>query len=520
MSTATTIESIRAAHERAVVLQGRRKTEAAPRNLAGIVLIRRHHLDALDVYELMGVSRTMGDQEILAHAPVDELLPEMDEQQARAIIAEQRTALDTVVTEQEQQVAARRTAITRLAVGDVDGRQWKPGEIAKATGLTIQQVKADMWRTVAQVADLVSSTTTRVQDALDTAARDGKEIPPHMGEPALYDPAAFKTWWEEGRYGWLSAFALSSDLGADWAEVQELLSIAEEIGDLPEHEDVDGTRLFEPKAFRAWVRNRQDDEAEITSGWAGATALAYELQVPTLRLLGLLTAAKKTRTVPRHKAGRRGRLYEVDAFRQWWAARSGPAAVDEGWLPLGKVADQIGEPEHAVTAWVKDAEQRGIPLAPNRPGARGRLFDVAAFPAWWQETRTRTRGGTLATVAELAGLAGVDVKAITRGLAFAEKHAIELPPYEDDAEHGRQFAVEPFTIWWVCLAAAMAPGEPRFFGVTELATVVDQPVDKVKRQIKAAGERGRVLPPHRLNARGHREFEAEAYKAWRNLIER
>jgi hypothetical protein len=51
--------------------------------------------------------------------------------------------------------------------------------------------------------------------------------------------------------------------------------------------------------------------------------------------------------------------------------------------------------------------------------------------------------------------------------------------------------------------------------VTELAAAIDQGVDKVKRQIKAANEHRRVLPPHRLNARGHREFDVTAYKAWR-----
>ncbi|MER5322392.1 hypothetical protein [Streptosporangium roseum] len=516
MANATT-ESIRTAHKDAVKLQGQRKVEAAPRNLAGIVLIRRHKADAPAVYELMGVSRTMGDQEILAHAPVDELLPDWSQEQAQAIIAEQRAVLDDVATKQEQKVATRREAITRLAVGAVDGSRWKPGEIAKATGLTIQQIKADTWRTLAEAAEIVSSTTVRVQDALDTAARTGRELPPRMGEPALFEPVAFKTWWEAGRYGWLSAFAHAADLGADWIEVQELLTLAEEIGDLPEHEDVDGTRVFDPSGFRAWWKNRERDAAEIAAGWAGATALAYELQVPVLRLLGLLTAAKASRTLPRHKQGSRGRLYEVGPFREWWATR-GDTAADPGWLPAGKVAEQIGEPEHVVSAWAKEAEQRGIPLA-HRQGARGRLFDVAAFPAWWEETRTRTRGGTLATVAELSGLVEAGGEDLARGLAFVERHGIALPPYEEDAEHGRQFVVAPFRIWWAALAVALLVDEPRFLGVTELAEAVGQPVDKTKRQIKAANERGRVLPPHRVNARGHREFEVEAYKAWRVLIE-
>lgn len=517
MTADATAKRIRDAHKSAVELQGKRKTAAAARNLAGIVLIRKHGVDAPAVYDLMDVSRTMGDQEILPAAPVDELLRDWTVAEAEAIIAEQRTALDNVGIEQERTVAARRKGITELAVGAVDGRPWKPSEIAKATGLSIQQVKVDTWRTVSEAAEIVSSTTVRVQDALDTAARLGRELPPHMGEPALYEPVAFKRWWEDGRYGWLSAFALSSDLGADWTVVQELLAVAEEIGDLPEHQDVDGDRVFEPGAFREWWKNRMRDEAEIDSGWAGATALAYDVGSPIPTLLGILTAAKKTRTIPQHKQGSRGRLYERSAFREWWASRGGAVVADPGWLPLGKVADQIGESEHVVAAWVKEAEQRGIDLPPHRQGARARLFDVTAFPAWWEQSRARTKGGTLATAAELAGLVGVDKKVLTRGLAFADKHGIVLPP--QDTEDGSQFVVASFRIWWTSLAATLAEREPRFLGVTDLAGAVDQEVDKTKRQIKAANERARVLPPHRLNARGHREFEVAAYKAWRALIE-
>lgn len=505
---------VRAAHERAVALWADRKKVAHPRNLAGLVLVRKHGADPAETWNKMGISRTMGDQELLPGAGVDEVMPDWSRERCEQVIAAKRAELEEIKTGHEQAVRERREGVARMALGQVTGEPVADAEIARLTGMSLQQIAADMKKTrqgIPELAKMLSVQEARVRAVLDRAREAGIEWPPHDTAPLLFDPVAFKTWWDEHRFGWGAADQHAGDMGMDLALVAELLEVAEEIGDLPEHADDGGERLFEPGAFRAWWAGRMRDQQEISEGWAGATALAYEARVPVGVLLTRLSEAKKGRRLPEHRKGTRGRLYNVEAVREFLDQRG--QSVDPRFVPVSQLAELVDEPEHVVAAWLREAEQRGIPLPEYNEGARWRRYKREAFLGWWRETRERTRNGELASLPELARLLDTSEKVLAAGLAEAEDRGVVMPP----GEH-RMFEVAAMRIWWPAWEAAVSAGTMEFLGIAALAGRLDQPVEKVKRQVKAALERGRPLPPHRLSARGHREFEVSAYQQWRRIV--
>ncbi|MGW0486186.1 hypothetical protein [Nonomuraea sp. NPDC003214] len=515
-----TAAQVRDAHARAVRLLSDLRTEAHPRNLAGVTLVRRYHVDPVELWKRMDVSRTMGDQEILPAGLLDEDLLDESQEECERIIAVQVKKLKEIKAEREAALEERREGLARLSLGQAGDQPLPNAEIAKLTGLTLQQINADLKKTprgTADLAHMLGITEARLIGTMERARDAGVAWPkPAQEEPLLFDPVDFRTWWDKNRLGWRPADQHALDMGLDRDRVHALLQVADEIGDLPEHDELDGERRFAPEPFAAWWANRERDRAEIAYGWAGATALAYEVRMPVLTLLGLFTAAKKARTLPEHRQGTRGRQYNVDAVRQFLQARSGAAGgeSDGRFAPLGKLAEEIGEPEHVVTGWVREAEQRGIKLPPFEEGPRWRRYDREAFPAWWRETRERTRDGALASKEELAHLAGVPTRELTRSLAKAEQLGVVMPAAAEDG----QYEVAWFLVWWPAWAAGVAAG-PRFLPIAGLADELGLPREKVKRQVKAALERGRVLPPHTVNERGHRLFEVAGYRAWRQQIE-
>ncbi|MFD9947676.1 hypothetical protein ACFWYW_46580 [Nonomuraea sp. NPDC059023] len=523
-------EQVREAHQLAQDLWSKQKREAAhPRNIAGIVLIRRHGHDKPAVWKLMGVSRTMGDQEIFPHAPIDAELPDLSEADALRIIAEQRATIDDIDARHQEAVKARREGVSKMTLGEAGDQALAPAEIASLTGLTIQQIASDLaksWQPMGGIARMLGVHLEVVEAALRTARDTGVEWPTSREDgELLFDPIAFRTWWTEHRYGWATSEQLSAELSADPIDVDRILTIADEIGDAPTHDFIDGELLFEPTSFRAWWLGRTRDAEEIAEGWAGATALAYEVRMPITTLLPILSAAKKSHTIPPNRQGgtgrgrgRDGRQYEVEAFRAFMSERNTRSRGNDRLGALGHLAARVGQPEHVVSAWIKEAVLRGIELPPHEQGPRGRLFDLDAFPAWWDATWARTRGGTLAGLPELANLLDTDELTLVAGLEVATIRGVVLPPQEQ-TDSGTMFLAAPFRLWWPCWQTSLDAQEMRMLSIAELADEVELPREKVKRQIKAALERGRVLPPHTVNERGHRLFELAGYKAWRTLIE-
>ncbi|MFG1977027.1 hypothetical protein ACGFJC_47510 [Nonomuraea fuscirosea] len=506
---------IREAHERAATLWTSLQTEPHQRNLAGLALVLLHGRDTTATWAQMGVSRTFGDQELLPQAPADKEVLRADwadPAHCDQVIADKKSLLKTLRDDREDAVRERREAIAALVLGKTTGEPVPHAEIATRTGMSLQQINADLKRTRADIpalADMLGLPEARVRGTLDRAREAGIEWPAHDTEPLLFDPVAFRTWWDEHRFGWKTAEQHALDMGVDPARVAELLQVAEEIRDLPEHDDVDGERLFDPVSFRAWWAGRVRDEEDLETGWARGTALAYELRMPVMNLLPLLSKAKKGRRLPEYRQHVRGRQYNVQAVRDFLADRQ----PDPRFAPVTELADLVDVSEHIVGAWLREAEQRGI-LPEHTGEGRMRRYDREAFPAWWQETRERTRDGALASLPELAGLLEVTPSQLRAGLAKAEKLGVVLPsPTEGD-----MFEVAPFLMWWRAWSA-LGRRKPHFAGLTEVAATLDLPVEKVKRQVKAAVERGKMLPPHRLNERGHREFEVSAYQEWRRIAE-
>ncbi|MET7335956.1 hypothetical protein [Nonomuraea sp. NPDC005650] len=514
---------IRAAHERATTLWKSTKDESHPRNLAGLALVLLHERDTTETWKQMDISRTMGDQELLPGAPSDkEVLRRdwSDPAHCDQVIAEKKTRLKRIRDNHGEALKERREGVARLAIGKVTGEPVPHAVIARKTGLSLQQIAADLKASrqgIPDLADMLDVPEARVRATLDRAREAGIDLPPHDTEPLLFDPVAFRAWWDERRFGWQTADQHAEDMGADREGVAELLEVAEEIGDLPEHDDEDGERQFEPEAFRTWWAGRVRDMEQIAEGWAGATALAYKVRMPVAILLTRLSEAKKARRLPEHRRAPRGRRYNVEAALEFLAQRAQPE--DPRVSPVSELAALVDESDHVVSAWLREAEQRGIPLPDYTEGTRWRRYDREQFPTWWAETRERTWDGALATLPELARLLDVPEEEMQHGLKTAERLKVVMPPGETTRKHGHQFAVDKFRIWWPAWQAAMSAGEMRFAALSGLADTIGLDREKAKRQVKAALERGRVLPPHQVDARGHRQFEVSAYQAWRRIVE-
>ncbi|MFI9845129.1 hypothetical protein ACIHFD_49480 [Nonomuraea sp. NPDC051941] len=554
-----TADRVRAAHRRAVKLWNEdRRAAIHKRNLAGIVLVRRYEADPAETWDKMDVSAISGDQEILPGAPVDDTLPAMSKAQAEQLVDQHTETLRTILEQHAKALDERRDGVSKMLLGQVGDRPLAPAEIAKLTGLTQQQVAADLKarrRSPQGLAEMLGVQTSDVEHVIAQARAEGMELPDHAAD--LFDAAAFRSWWEEHRFGWLPAYTLAETIevsredmepavavaeeagalpgDADLPEHDEvehvraldpsafrtwwtarIMAIAEEIGDLPEHEGAGEERRFEPGAFRTWWTARMREQADIAEGWAGVTALAYHFRVPLMPLLQVLSSVKNTRSLPEHRQSSRGRrAYKVDTFHQWMIKRGRLPANDMQERTLGELAEQLGEAEHIVRGWVREAEERGIELPRHRQGPRWRLYDQQAFVAWWEESRARTRNSELASAAEMARLLEVPEADMVAGLAAADEHGLVLPPHvEHDGE--RMFEVAAYRSWWPAWQAALAAGELRFAAVAELAGELGLPREKVKRQIKNALERKKaVLPPHRVSDRGHRLFEVTAYRAMR-----
>lgn len=521
-----TAAQIRDAHKRATTLRNSIKTEGHPRNLAGLALVLLHERDAALTWQQMEISRTMGDQELLPAAPADrEVLRKEwgDPAHCDQVIADKVARIRQIRDDQKQAIRERREGVAALALGRVTGEPVPPADIARKTGLTLQQIRADLKASrlgVPELAELLDVPEERVRAALDHAREAGIPWPEHETQPLLFDPALFRAWWDEHRFGWLTADQHAADLGADPAEVGRLLEIAEEIEDLPKHTDQAGQRLFDPESFRAWWASRVRDQEELDEGWAGATALAYLEREPVLVMFTRLSEAKKARRLPEHRQGTRGRLYNVQAVKEFFAQRGRPE--DDRYAPVSELADLVGQAEHVVARWLREAEQRrGLELPPyeERPGRR-RYYDVQAFPDWWARTWQASQAGAYSTLDELAHLAGTTVQDMRREMRLAAKRGIVMPP-STTVDGQDRYETKEFLTWWECLLAGnAAEGRRRYLTVTALAAELGLPAVKVTRQVKAALERGRVLPPHRVNERGHREFDPAAYRAWRALVEK
>ncbi|MER5649700.1 DNA-directed RNA polymerase subunit alpha C-terminal domain-containing protein [Streptosporangium sp. NPDC002524] len=373
MTTAKTtkqvVDQIAAAHKAVKDARDKHAQAAHQRNLAGLVLVRRHKHKPTHVYQSMGVSKTMWDQRIVPRAPVDDKLPKWSEKQARQIIATKVKEILALSADEAEAAKKRIAGVHALSSGKIDKVRWINSQIAASTGLTKTQVGDDLkadppaevphmearrdeeettgqWVPLPAMAERLGTPLERLVAALEEARALGESVPASgrgRGRLLVIDAEETTTWWVEGKFGWWTTRDLAVELpGATYDKVRGRLRTAKANGTEPERALVHGVTRYEPDAARTWWADsetnlgRRATEGPDQRGLT-ITQLADKLTELTHTAVSRdqvkqrLRAARAKDAEPKHTVNEAGhRLYDWTAILKFWQGLTPIAQADPG----------------------------------------------------------------------------------------------------------------------------------------------------------------------------------------------
>jgi hypothetical protein len=352
------VKQITAAHDAVKTARAKHVEAAHQRNLAGIVLVRRYKAKAATVYQRMGVSKSLWDQQIVPRWPVDSELPDWSKEEAERIIDKKVEEIVEASTKEAAAAKIRIAGVHALSKGQIDKMPWINSQIAASTGLSKTQVGDDLkatpppidltattdttttteetpeeWAPLPVLADRLGTLLERMVAALEESRTLNETVPASgrgRGRLLVFDPEEMTIWWEKGGFGWWTVRELAEKLpNATYDKVRGRLRTAKANGTESKHAMVHGVTRYEPAAAKAWWASTESNLGRRTGDGPDTRGLTITQLADALTEAGTpvtrdqvkqkLRAARDKGTEPQHVVNEAGhRLYDRSAFGKFW----------------------------------------------------------------------------------------------------------------------------------------------------------------------------------------------------------
>ncbi|WP_043636857.1 DNA-directed RNA polymerase subunit alpha C-terminal domain-containing protein [Nonomuraea candida] len=284
MSTTTLPEPLKktavdvaAAHTAITSAIDQQKKAAHERNLALFVLYYVHgQKKVAPLTRKAGIHR-VDFYKLLKKAPNVSTLPELTQEEADEVIAEQVQAISDSAVEEELERERRIRGVLKLSQASIDGEPFTNADIARVAGMTRTTVGVDLDEAkkrgyspddeiepgasagmipLTEMAERLGVPRTRLLTRVDAVRRNGGTIEglARVGRwVQMADPEVFTAWWERLRLGWVTMAEFAASQGISTSEAFNRLRHARKQGlVLTTATEYGGVALYDPQQLGDW----------------------------------------------------------------------------------------------------------------------------------------------------------------------------------------------------------------------------------------------------------------------------